>query len=61
MGQCCCKDKDNDIPKITVRDLCNDIDMDCNCASSCCIKQPKKHHTHHKHHYKDKDNKDDNK
>ena len=60
MGSCCCgkeKEKD-DIPNITIKDLCNDIDMDCNCASSCCIKQPKKHH--HKHHH-NKDNKDDNK
>ena len=55
MGSCCCKDKENDIPNITVKDLFNDIQ--CNCASSCCIKQ-KKHHTHHRHH---KDNKDDNK
>ena len=55
MGSCCCKD--NDIPNITVKDLCNDIEMDCNCASTCCVKQQKKHH-HHRHH---KDNKDDNK
>ena len=49
MGQCCCNDKDNDIPNITVKDMCND--MECVCASSCCIKkEPKKHHTHHKHH-----------
>jgi hypothetical protein len=58
MGQCCEKEKDNDIPNITLKDMCKDIQ--CNCASSCCIKKPK-HHTHHKHHHKDKDNKDDNK
>jgi hypothetical protein len=57
MGQCCCKDDKTDIPNITVRDLCND--MECNCASSCCIKKPKHHTHHHKHHHKDKDNKDD--
>ena len=54
MGSCCCgkeKEKD-DIPNITVKDMCQDIQ--CNCASTCCIK-PKKHH--HKHHHKD--NKDD--
>lgn len=57
MGQCCCKndeDKDkDDIPKINVRDLCND--MECVCASSCCVKkQPKKHHNHHHHHHNNK-------
>lgn len=53
MGQCCCKEKEkDDTPNITVKDLCNDIDMDCNCASSCCMKQPKKHHTHHHKHHK---------
>lgn len=56
MGHCCCKEDKTDIPNITVKDMCND--MECVCSSSCCIKQPKKHHTHHKHH-KDKDNKDD--
>ena len=50
MGHCCCKEK-GDIPNITVKDLFNDIQ--CNCSSSCCIKQKPKHH-HHKH----KDNKD---
>lgn len=55
MGSCCCgkeKEKD-DIPNITIKDLCNDIHF--NCASSCCIKQKPKHH-HHRHHIKD-DNK----
>jgi hypothetical protein len=54
MGQCCCKEDKTDIPNITLKDMCKDIQ--CNCASSCCIKKPK-HHTHHKHHHKD--NKDD--
>jgi len=50
MGQCCDKDKD-DIPKIDIHDLCND--MDCVCSSSCCIKkQPNKHNHHHHHHHK---------
>jgi len=56
MGHCCCKEDKTDIPNITVKDMCKDIQ--CNCASSCCMKQQKKH-THHKHKDKDKDNKDD--
>ena len=49
MGNCCCKDKDNDIPNITLKDMCKDIHF--NCASTCCIKQKPKHH--HRHHHKD--------
>jgi hypothetical protein len=57
MGHCCCKEDKTDIPNITVKDLCND--MECVCASSCCMKQQKKHHHHKHHHNKDHHNKDD--
>ncbi len=58
MGHCCCKEDKTDIPNLTLKDMCND--MECVCASSCCIKKPKHHHHKH-HHNKDHHNKDDNK